>query len=288
MPEAEAVEGGSPMRKPPPPPPISWPGRTPRLAMAVQAKPGCQCGTRIAPPPVSWPGAKPGKSAQPKMPVPAPVIQRATPLSVARTETALKTTSDLLFAIGKREDSKVKEVQAINIDGEAFYSANPGTVPTVIAGLRDMASANLERVSGADLRLGATKLAAMKDLATTMTGARRFENQWVEREYHAEQNLLYKLANDIAQGRLPIGMVSVIGTKPPCSICAKVLFAFQTALVVAKVPVKLSYNKFPGEDVEERVAGVLDISGLAVNATYDKFAAFAGQYASIVNGLLGH
>ena len=164
--------------------------------------------------------------------------------------TFLNETSGNLFVGTKSKNSKLMEVQSAIFDGRLFIASN------YAMGNDDE---DLKSVLSDEYEHQGTTYSKSNKLLSVIAGA-----------LHAEQQILNELAKVLANSNKVNPLhVTVIGTKRPCSVCRRVLQAFDHALRLVYPAVHLHFVDQTGADTSVEA---LTLSETGSDEAYDKFA----------------
>lgn len=231
-------------------------------------------------------------AAQPKLQVP-PAHVRTCPaaLQMARKfrSTDISFHAPKLLTVAKAESSRIQEVQIMKLGTDGYISSNSddqlGTTTTAIKEYNTYIDG--DNKDNKDLRNKYVRAKnsfnfKLREDFTEVSGSR-----------HAEQNLVLKacIALKSAEKNNKLHLmnktVMIYGSKPPCNICRKVMFAFERALMIV-YGMNLSYNRSIGDtSVSEDNAGLLtgdDILSRAGNINGEEiFKRFIAVYKQNLN-----
>jgi cytidine deaminase len=167
----------------------------------------------------------------------------------------MKTTSKTLF--DNTANSRLMEVQSAIFDGRMFIASNYS---------RGDDGGALSAVMPASYAHGGKTYTKGSSSLVQIAGT-----------LHAEQAILKELAKVIKNpNKVNPSHVTVIGTKRPCTVCRRVLLAFDKALLKHYPAVHLHFVDQSGATTEVEA---LDISGLA-DGSDQTFDAFVATYAT--------
>ena len=165
-----------------------------------------------------------------------------------------------LFEATKKVDSKLMEVQASIFNKRLFIASNYSRGADNSKLLEQIKTVTHDGTMYTQINLS---LGALVDTL------------------HAEQQILRELAKILRDSSKanPIH-VTIVGSKRPCSICHRVLRAFQTALTRHYPYVELHFVDLTGATCEPDKVASLELGELVSGATDDNFAAFVSTYDS--------
>ena len=206
----------------------------------------------------------PARTPPAVLPTPAParpaiLPARALPVQrAARREEAkfLKDTATKLF--DDSDDNKLMEVQTSIFDKRLFIASN---YP------RGNDDSKLKQAMPTSYQHASKTYANTGDYGLAVLAA----------ELHAEQQILYELAKVLRNtNKTNPPHVTVVGTKRPCSVCRRVLLAFDKALIKHYPEVHLHFIDLTGANT---TVAALDLAGLANDTQDQTFRDFAATYA---------
>ena len=193
------------------------------------------------------------------------VVQRAmdyrTPINDQAT--FLMGTASTLFTATKRRRSELMEVQSAIIGDQMVIASNYGgegaAEDSALVGLME------------DSYTHANKTYTGKKLTT------------ITHTLHAEQQILKHLAKVIKNSKgASLAPVTIVGTKRPCSVCRRVLWAFLTALEIYYKKIKLHFVDETGADTTVDYLDLTDMKypGVKLDEVELRFNNFVDAYTA--------
>lgn len=210
----------------------------------------------------SRPSALLQRAAQPKLQAP-PATVRTCPaaLQMARKfrSTDISLHAPKLLTVAKAESSKIQEVQIMKLGTSGYISSNSKDHLSTTVGAIKKYNTYVDGDNKENNNLS-DKFVKVRN---TFNVKLREDFVEIKGDRHAEQNLVLKacLALKNAEKNKKLNTlnktVMIYGSKPPCNVCRRVMFAFERALMIV-YGMNLSYNRSIGDtSVSEENAGLL-------------------------------